>query len=336
MSAERLVSLTGIKPTGRPHVGNWLGMIAPALALAGRDEVDAAYFIADYHALTTVRDPEEMRRLTLDVAATWLAFGLDAERTLFYRQSDVPEVFELAWVLACMCPKGFMNKAHAYKAVRDDNVEKGEDEDAGVNMGLYTYPILMAADILIVDPDVVPVGKDQVQHVEIARDIAQRINHAFGEGTLKLPKAEVNPHVAVVPGVDGRKMSKSYGNTLECFTTAKKLRKQVMRIVTDSTPPGEPKDPDDSLVFAIHRAVLEPAEVEALASAYRGGLSWGEAKQALYEALEARLAEPRARYEELLQDPASLEQMLRAGAERARPLARRVMARVRAAVGVQA
>lgn len=333
MPAENIV-LTGIKPTGRPHVGNWLGMFEPALELARRADTLAAYFIADYHALTTVRDAAEMRQLTYDVAATFLAFGLDPAKTLLYRQSDLPEVFELSWVLACMTPKGFMNKAHAYKAARDLNLEKGDDEDAGVNMGLYTYPVLMAADILVVDADVVPVGKDQVQHVEIARDIAQRINHAFGDGTLTLPRAELNDHVAVVPGVDGRKMSKSYGNTLEVFATAKRLRKQVMRIQTDSTPPEDPKDPDSSNVFAIHKAVLPPGDVAALADRYRAGLSWGEAKVALYEALESRLAEPRERFEALITDPDTLEDILRDGAARAREITGPVLERVRAAVGV--
>ena len=330
------VALTGIKPTGRPHVGNWLGMIAPALELAASPDVLAAYFIADYHALTSVRDAAEMQQLTYDVAATWLAFGLDPEKALFYRQSDVPEVFELSWVLSCMSPKGFMNKAHAYKAARDRNVEEGEDEDAGVNMGLYTYPLLMAADILIVDADVVPVGKDQVQHVEIARDIAQRINHAFGEGTLKLPDAKVEEHVAVVPGLDGRKMSKSYGNTLPCFESAKRMRKAVMRIKTDSTEPGEPKDPDSSLVYAIHSAVLPPSDHAALRARYEGGISWGEAKQALFDDLEARLAEPRARYEQLIQDTATLDDVLQTGASRAREIAGPVMERVRRAVGMRA
>ncbi len=333
MSANK-IALTGIKPTGRPHVGNYLGMVLPGLELAQRDDVLAAYFIADYHALTSVRDAAQMRTLTHDVAATWLAFGLDPERTVFYRQSDVPEVFELSWILACMCPKGFMNKAHAYKASVQDNIEAGADVDAGVNMGLYTYPVLMAADILIVDADYVPVGKDQIQHVEIARDIAQRLNNAFGEGTLKLPSAVVREQTAVVPGLDGRKMSKSYGNTLPCFTTPKKLRKQVMRITTDSTPPGAPKDPDESLVFAIHKALLTPEQTTDLAASYRAGLSWGEAKQALYVELERHLEAPRARYFELIEQPGHLETMLQEGAHRARELTRPVLQRVRTALGV--
>jgi tryptophanyl-tRNA synthetase len=330
------MALTGIKPTGAPHVGNWLGAIAPALELAERPDTDAAYFIADFHALTTVRDGDELRQLTHEVTATWLAFGLDPSRTLVYRQSDIPEIFELSWLLACFTPKGFMNKAHAYKAARDENVAKREDEDAGINMGLYTYPVLMAADILIVDADYVPVGQDQVQHVEIARDIAVRVNHAWGEGTLRLPAPLIRKEVAVVPGIDGRKMSKSYDNTLACFATAKQLRKSVMRIVTDSTGPGEPKDPDKSLVFQIHQTLLDEAGRAELAARYRAGVSWGEAKGALADALEARLAGPRERYDALMAKPDDMEDLLRAGAERARPIAGRVLDRVRAAAGVRA
>jgi tryptophanyl-tRNA synthetase len=332
------MALTGIKPTGRPHVGNWCGAIRPGLALAAREDVQAAYFIADYHALTDLRDPEALRRMTYEVTATWLAFGLDPSRTLVYRQSDLPEVFELSWLLACMTPKGFMNKAHAYKAKRDANEAAGEDPDAGVNIGLFTYPVLMAADILIVDADYVPVGQDQVQHVEICRDLVDRVNHAYGEGTLRRPEAMIQKNVAVVPGLDARKMSKSYGNTLECFEAPKRLRKAVMRIQTDSTPPEAPKDPDDSLVFSIHKALFQPEEedqLHELAERYRAGISWGEAKQALADALEERLAPPRARYEALMADPDTLEDILRAGAVRAREVAGPVLDRVRRAFGAQ-
>ena len=328
------VSLTGIKPTGTPHVGNYLGAILPGLELARRDDCKAYYFVADYHALTGAQDRERLIHETYEVAATWLAFGLDPEEVVFYRQSDVPEIFELSWILACFTPKGFMNKAHAYKAAADKNREAGEPEDAGVGMGLYTYPVLMAADILIVDADLVPVGRDQVQHVEIARDIAGRLNHAFGEGTLKLPKADLREEAAVVPGLDGRKMSKSYDNTLPCFETAKRTRKAVMRIVTDSTPPEEPKDPQTSLVYQIHRALLTTDEAAELAHRYRGGISWGEAKQALYEDLEARLAEPRERFGELMADPDTIEDILRDGAQRVRAITRPVLDRVRKAVGI--
>jgi len=328
-------ALTGIKPTGAPHIGNYLGAIRPGLALAADPAVRAFYFIADHHALTSVGSAAELRRDTLEVAATWLAFGLDPARVTFYRQSDVPEIFELSWILACQTPKGFMNKAHAYKAVADRNLEAGEPEDAGVNIGLYTYPVLMAADILIVDADLVPVGKDQVQHVEIARDLAARVNHHFGDGALRLPKAAVVEHSAVVPGLDGRKMSKSYGNSLPCFLPAKKLRKEVMRITTDTTPPEAPKDPDSSLVYQIHRALIEPAAAAALADVYRAGVSWGEAKQLLADELERQLADPRARYDDLMAHPAQIDALLADGAARARAVAGPVLARVKAAVGLR-
>src|SRR5580704_16866906 len=253
--------LTGIKPTGSPHIGNLLGAIRPALQLADSG-LDAMYFIADYHALTTVQDAKRMAELTREVAATWLAFGLDPSRVTFYRQSDIPEIFELAWVLACFTSKGWMNKAHAYKAAVE--AAKTDDPDAGIGMGLYEYPILMAADILSFDVDLVPVGKDQVQHIEIARDIAQRINHVTGREVLKLPRAKIDAATELVPGIDGRKMSKSYDNTLPLFATPKQLAKQVGRIVTDSLPPEAPKDPDTSTVFKIYRAVATPGETLAL------------------------------------------------------------------------
>ncbi len=332
--AEQTVALTGIKPTGRPHIGNWLGMIRPAVALASEPATEALYFIADYHALTTVRDRETLRDLTLDCAATWLAFGLDPERTVLYRQSDVPEVFDLAWILACHTPKGFMNKSHAYKAARDANEEADEEPDAGISMGLFSYPVLMAADILAVDAHVVPVGKDQVQHVEIARDIAERVNHTWGDGTLRLPSVRIKSESAVVPGVDGRKMSKSYDNTLPCFGSPRDLRKAVMRIATDSTPPQAPKDPDASLVYQIHRALLEPDAGAALAARYRAGISWGEAKQRLADDLERELAPAQARYESFMARPSEIDRLLAEGARRARAIAGPVLRRVRAALGV--
>lgn len=328
------VALTGIKPTGSPHVGNYLGAILPGLELAQQPDCTAYYFVADYHALTGAQDRERLIHETYEVAATWLAFGLDPEQAVFYRQSDVPEVFELSWILACFTPKGFMNKAHAYKAAADRNREAGEPEDSGVGMGLYTYPVLMAADILIVDADLVPVGKDQVQHVEIARDIAQRINHHYGDGTLHLPDHSLRAQTAIVPGLDGRKMSKSYGNTIPCFLPPKKLRKTVMRIQTDSTPPEDPKDPDDSVVFGIHRALLDADGEAALAAEYRAGISWGGAKQLLYEDLEKHLAEPRERYEALMADKPRLDAILESGAEEARKVSTPVLKRVRKALGV--
>ncbi len=334
MSRPRRV-LTGIKPTGSPHIGNLLGMFQPALRLARPEEgLEAFYFIADYHALTTVQDAATMRHLTHEVAASWLAMGLDPDRQLFYRQSDIPEIFELAWVLACFTSKGWMNKAHAYKAAVDDNRAAGLDEDDGVMMGLYEYPILMAADIVAFDADLVPVGKDQVQHIEIARDIAQRVNSVCGAEVLKLPAAKVDDQVATVPGLDGRKMSKSYDNTIPMFAPAKQLRKTVMRIVTDSTPPEAPKDPETSSIFQIYRAIASPSETEALRARYASGIGWGDAKGALYDALENLLAGPRARYEALMASPETIEAELAKGAARARPIARATLDRVRKALGI--
>jgi tryptophanyl-tRNA synthetase len=323
--------LTGIKPTGSPHVGNLLGAIRPALRLAD-DGLEAMYFIADYHALTSVQDAKRLAHLTHEVAATWLAFGLDPERVMLYRQSDIPEIFELAWVLTCFTSKGWMNKAHAYKAAVAE--AKTDDPDAGISMGIYSYPILMAADILLFDVDLVPVGKDQVQYIEIARDIAQRINHVCGHGVLKLPRPKIDETTAIVPGTDGRKMSKSYDNTLPLFATQKQLGKQVNSIVTDSTPPEAPKDPETSIVFQIYRAVATPDETRALAERYRAGIGWGDAKKALTERLTVELAPAQARYADLMAEPSKIDALLAAGAAKARVTARATMARVRAAIGI--
>ena len=329
--------LTGIKPTGSPHIGNYLGAIRPALELANLPNTTALYFIADYHALTTVHDAKTLDHLTREVAATWLAFGLDPEKTLFYRQSDIPEIFELTWILTCFTSKGWMNKMHAYKAHLADANSDAEVEsvDAGINVGIYTYPILMAADILLFDTDLVPVGKDQKQHVEIARDMAQRINHTYKAEVLKLPAPKIDEDTAVVPGLDGRKMSKSYDNTIPLFGTAKQLRKTVMKIVTDSTPPEAPKDPDTSLIFTLYKQFAKPEQVAELRARYASGIGWGDAKGALADALEATLAEPRRRYDELMADHAQLEKLLAVGAERAREQARMRLSRVREAIGVK-
>ncbi|MGH3427990.1 MAG: tryptophan--tRNA ligase, partial [Mycobacteriales bacterium] len=254
------VSLTGIKPTGEPHLGNYIGAVKPALALA--QEYEALYFIADHHALTTVRDPKLLRHYTRSVAATWITAGLDPDRVVFYRQSDIPEIFDLTWILSCMTSKGLMNRAHAYKAARDRNEEAGKtDLDAGINMGLYNYPVLMAVDILIMEADVVPVGRDQMQHVEIAADIAGSFNHLYGDSfTFKIPQAVVPDAETgrTLPGVDGRKMSKSYDNTIPLFSNEAQLKKLVRRIPTDSTPVEEPKDPDSSNIFQILDQFAEP------------------------------------------------------------------------------
>jgi tryptophanyl-tRNA synthetase len=328
------VALTGIKPTGTPHIGNWLGAIRPGLELANRPGTRAVYFIADYHALTAVHDPAALRLMTYDVAATWLALGLDPARTLIYRQSDIPETYELSWILSCFTTKGWMNKAHAYKAAVERNESSGEsDLDVGVNIGLYTYPVLMAADILLFDADLVPVGRDQVQHIEIARDIAQRVNHLYGE-VLKLPQAHVVENVAIVVGLDGRKMSKSYDNGIEIFLPPKQLRKVINRIVTDSTPPEAPKDPESSHIFQIYRAVASAEQSRILAERYRAGIGWGEAKAALFDVLDAALAPARERYTALMADTAQIDRILADGAARARVQARATLARVRAAIGI--
>jgi tryptophanyl-tRNA synthetase len=326
--------LTGIKPTGSPHIGNLLGAIRPALKLAD-EGLEAMYFIADYHALTTIKKPDELRQLTYEVAATWLAMGLDPDRTLFYRQSDVPEIFELTWVFECFTSKGWMNKAHAYKAIVAERMEKGEqDVDAEINMGIYSYPILMAADILAFDIDLVPVGKDQQQHVEIARDIGQRINHTVGRPVLRLPAAKIDENTAVVPGIDGKKMSKSYGNQIPLFAPPKQMKKIVNQIVTDSQPPEAPKDPDSSTIFAIYKAIASADETRALADRYRSGIGWGDAKKALLDRIEVEVGEARARYDALMADTTKIDLLLAQGAEKARKTARATLDRVRSAVGI--
>jgi tryptophanyl-tRNA synthetase len=331
VSSKRV--LTGIKPTGAPHVGNLLGAIRPALRLADQG-LDAMYFIADYHALIDEHDAKALARQTHEVAATWLAMGLDPAKVIFYRQSDIPEIMELAWIFNCFTPKGWMNKAHAYKAAVDRNREKGNDADEDVNMGLYGYPVLMAADIVAFDIDLVPVGKDQVQHVEIARDIAQRMNHHYKAEILRLPQAKLEENAAIVPGLDGRKMSKSYDNTIPLFATGKELKKIINRIVTDSTPPEVPKDPEASTIFQIFKAVASPEESAALADRYRSGIGWGDAKNALYEMLEKALAEPRVKFAELMANPKTVDSLLAEGATKARAVARKTLDRVRTAIGI--
>ena len=319
------MAVTGIKPTGTPHLGNYLGAIRPALRLAERYE--AFYFIADYHALTTERDPEALRGYVRDVAATWLACGLDPERVVLFRQSDVPEVHELAWVFACLLGVGQLERGHAYK----DALARGEKPGAGV---LY-YPVLMAADIVLYGADVVPVGKDQKQHLELTRDVASRLNHLYGEATVRVPEALVTD-APLVPGLDGEKMSKSKGNTIPLFAPSKQLRKSIMRIVTGPEPLEAPKDPEPSTVWQLYRLVAGEEAAGRMAERLRaGGYGWGHAKQELFEALEAELGPKRARYEALRADPQGLEGVLRRGAERARTVAARTLERVRRAVGIR-
>jgi len=323
------ISLTGIKPSGTPHVGNYLGMYKPALELAA--DYDAYYFIADEHALTTIRDPDEMRRLSYEAAASWLALGLDPEKVVIYRQADVPEVFELAWILSCVTPKGLMNRAHAYKAAVDENVAAGRTPDDGISMGLYNYPVLMAADILVVDANVVPVGDDQRQHVEIARDVAEAFNRIYGE-VLVLPEPITFP---IIAGPDGRKMSKSYGNVVPIFASADELRKLVMRIVTDSRRPEEPKDPDADNLFKTFAYFGDTADVDAVRQRYiEGGIGYGEVKEMLADALQRRFSAPRRTYTDLMADTSRIDTILAVGAERARRVTRATLDRVRRAVGL--
>ncbi|MDR2343543.1 MAG: tryptophan--tRNA ligase [Spirochaetaceae bacterium] len=329
------IALTGIKPTGTLHIGNYFGAIKPALLLAER--YDARYFIADFHALNTVKDAAKLREAVRGIAAGWLASGLDPERVIFYRQSGVPETFELATMLAAFTPKGLMNRAHAYKAAVQQNLEKGEDGDAGINMGLFTYPVLMAADILLFDADFVPVGRDQTQHIEMAQDIAGAVNYNYKKDLLKIPQAAVQENTAVVPGLDGRKMSKSYGNTIPLFSTESELRKLIMRIVTNSQGVDEPKDPDSSRIFDLYRLFADEGEQAALAARYRaGGMGWGEAKEELFRVVNFRLSPLRERYNALIAEPEKLESILALGAEKARSIASRTVKRLRSAMGIDA
>ena len=333
MSSTRV--LTGITTTGAPHLGNYVGAIRPAIAASCDPEVDAYLFLADYHALIKNQNPDEVAQSSREIAATWLALGLDPENTYFYRQSDIPEITELSWVLTCSAAKGLMNRAHAYKAAVQVNEESGEDPDFGITMGLFSYPILMAADILIFNAHQVPVGRDQIQHVEMARDIAQRFNHHYGE-TFTLPEAVVDDHVAVLQGLDGRKMSKSYGNTIPLFGTPKQLQKAINKIKTNLLEPGEPKDPDDSTVFQVWCALADEAEREHMRQAFSDGIAWGEAKKQLFERVNDELAPAREIYDRLMVNLEEVEAILRQGAERLRPQSRALLEKVRHAVGLRA
>ena len=326
--------LTGITTTGTPHLGNYVGAIKPCIEASHDEDVQSYYFLADYHALVKNRDPEKMRRSTLEIAATWLALGLDTERAVFYRQSDIPEIMELTWIITCSTAKGLMNRAHAYKSAVQENIDAGEDSDYAITMGLFSYPVLMAADILMFNSTHVPVGKDQIQHLEMARDIAQRFNHHYGE-IFALPEAVTDEHVAVLPGKDGRKMSKSYNNTIPLWLPEKQLRKAIMRIVTNSLEPGEPKDPDDSALFSIYAAFASPEQRAEMRQAFREGVAWGEAKQQTFELINSELIQGRERYEALMAEPSRIEEILSEGAEKARHWARPFLAKIRDAVGIR-
>ncbi len=332
MSTTRF--LTGITTTGTPHLGNFVGSIRPSVAASLRPGVQSFYFLADYHALIKCEDPVRIQRSTLEIAASWLASGLDPEKVTFYRQSDIPEIPELNWMLSCVTGKGLLNRAHAYKASQDKNLEAGRDADDGVTAGLFMYPVLMGADILMFKAHKVPVGRDQVQHIEMARDMASSFNHLYGEHFV-LPEAVIDDNVATLPGLDGRKMSKSYNNTIPLFSSRDQLKKLIGSLLTDSRAPGEPKDTEGSALFQIYQAFATPEETEALRRAYAEGIAWGDAKQVLLERVDQVIAPMREQYESLINHPERIEQILLQGAERARALATPFIKELRSAVGLR-
>ena len=333
-SAPRTRVLTGITTTGTPHLGNYVGAIRPTV-LASRDSgTDGFYFLADYHALIKCDDPVRIQRSTMEIAASWIAAGLDLDKVTFYRQSDIPEIPELTWFLTCVTGKGLLNRAHSYKAAMDKNHAAGSDTDADVTAGLFMYPVLMGADILMFKAHKVPVGRDQIQHIEMARDMASSFNHLYGEHFV-LPEAVIEESVALLPGLDGRKMSKSYDNTIPLFAPTAQLRKLIMGIVTDSKAPGEAKTTEGSALFQIYQAFASAEETAALAKAYAEGIAWGDAKQMLFERVDREVAPMREKYEALIANPAELDRLLLAGAEKARRLATPFMRELRHAVGLR-
>lgn len=328
--------LTGITTSGTPHLGNYVGAIRPAIQASAGADAESFYFLADLHSLIKAQDPARTQRSTLEIAASWLACGLDPETVWFYRQSDVPETTELLWLLTCVAGKGILNRAHAYKAAVDKNRADGEDEDAGVSAGLFMYPVLMAADILIFNAHKVPVGRDQIQHIEMARDFAQRFNHVYGRDFFTLPEAVIDEQVSTLPGLDGRKMSKSYGNTIPLFAPREELRKLVFSILTDSRAPGEAKDTQGSALFQLYQAFATPQETAAFAQSFADGIGWGDAKQQLFERIDQEITPLRTRYEALMAEPAKIEAILRAGGARLRArYATPFLAELRAAVGLR-
>ena len=332
MKTERF--LTGITTTGTPHLGNYVGAIRPTVRASRRPGTENFYFLADYHALIKCDEPARIQRSTMEIAACWLAAGLDWEQVHFYRQSDIPEITELTWLLTCVTGKGILNRAHAYKAQVDKNNAAGVDVDTDVSAGLFMYPVLMGADILMFKAHKVPVGRDQVQHIEMARDMAASYNHLYGEH-LVLPQAQIEEDVALLPGLDGRKMSKSYDNVIGLFSPREQVRKQIFSIVTDSRAPGEPKDTEGSALFQIYQAFASPEETSKLRQAYAEGIAWGDAKQLLFERIDREIAPMRERYEHLVSHPAELEAILQAGAAKARARATPFMRELREAVGLR-
>lgn len=332
MSSVRV--LTGITTSGTPHLGNYVGAVRPTVRASRLPNTESFLFLADYHALIKTGEPARVQRSTLEIAATWIACGLDPDKVTFYRQSDIPEIPELTWFLTCLTGKGLLNRAHAYKAMLDKNAAAGADPDDGVTAGLFMYPVLMAADILMFNANLVPVGRDQVQHIEMARDIASSFNHQYGEHFV-LPDAVIEDTVATLPGLDGRKMSKSYDNTIPLFAPREQLKKLIMGIVTDSKAPGEPKDTEGSALFQIYQAFATAEETAAFAQAYADGIGWGDAKQKLFDRIDAEIAPMRATYEDLMAHPEKVEAMLLAGAAKARAVATPFTAKLRHAVGLR-
>jgi tryptophanyl-tRNA synthetase len=332
MTSKRF--LTGITTSGTPHLGNYVGSIRPSVRASLQADVESFYFLADYHALIKTEDPARIQRSTLEIAASWLAAGLDPERVIFYRQSDIPEIPELTWFLTCVTGKGILNRAHAYKAAVDKNTSAGADPDADVSAGLFMYPVLMGADILMFNAHKVPVGRDQIQHIEMARDMAYSFNHRYGEHFVP-PEAEIEDDVATLPGLDGRKMSKSYDNTIPLFTPREQLKKLIASIVTDSRAPGEPKSTEGSALFQIYQAFATPEETSTLRQAYADGIAWGDAKQVVFERIDREIAPMRETYLALINDPAKLEAILLTGAAKARRIATPFMGRLRTAVGLR-
>ena len=332
MNKQRV--LTGITTSGTPHLGNYAGAIRPAIAASRRADVESFYFLADYHALVKVQDPARVQRSTLEIAASWLAAGLDPNTVWFYRQSDIPEIPELTWLLTCVAGKGLLNRAHAYKAAVDKNLADREDADAGINAGLFMYPVLMAADILMFGAHKVPVGRDQVQHIEMARDFAARFNHLYGEHFV-LPSAAIEDNVATLPGLDGRKMSKSYDNTIPLFAAPAELKKLIFSIVTDSRAPGFAKSTEGSALFQLYQAFASPEETNAMRAAFTHGIGWGDAKQTLFELVDRQVAPMREKYQALIAQPIEIEAVLREGAIKARKIAAPFIAELRQAVGLR-
>ena len=326
--------LTGITTSGTPHLGNYVGSIRPSVLASQTAGVESFYFLADYHALIKIGEPERIQRSTLEIAASWLAAGLDPERVIFYRQSDVPEIPELTWLLTCVIGKGVLNRAHAYKAAVDKNAAAGQDPDTDVNAGLFMYPVLMGADILMFNAHKVPVGRDQVQHIEMARDMASSFNHRYGAHFVP-PQAVIEESVATLPGLDGRKMSKSYDNTIPLFAPREQLKKLIASIKTDSRAPGQAKDTEGSALFQIYQAFASEAETQALRQAYADGIAWGEAKELLFERIDREVAPMREKYHALMANPSQVEALLQAGAAKARAVATPFIAQLRHAVGLR-